>query len=222
MNFRLIFLLTYTFVIILSVFVSIYTGIVKWEVVYPLIIGVLIGSVLPAWTFLINSNTQLIKPSGHNFRLKKKPSNFQSEIVDKKYYYRGIDGVTFRSKFDGTLKNGYFVNEIFVPRVESQYQHIYNFPPFTPHVSEDLGSVKSYCLNTIGNPITRVGNLNGYTETGWKSWTWEIPQDVPLGDYQVKMMLISDGKELSEFTLEDRFTVLNPQAGSYNQSVNMG
>jgi hypothetical protein len=199
--------------------------VLKLDIVLPIVVGALIGAIGPMWFFILSTNKNTSKSRETKLlKIRKKEGKFEAEIVNKKsYYYRGLDVVRFRSKYEGKLRNGYFVNEIFVPEVDPKYQSHYLFSFSTPDVSNDRRSAKSYCSETIDNTSRNEGNLNNYVESGWVSWEWRIPSDAPLNTYRVKMMVFNDGKEDVLKTKEDTFEVLNPSSSydPYNR-INMG
>ena len=97
-------------------------------------------------------------------RFFRKPI-FEAQIVNKKIYVRGQDSISFRSKYVGTIKNGYFMNEIFVPLKDPKYQHLYNFTYATPNICNNGLSAKSYCPSTISNSDDKSGILNKWIKT---------------------------------------------------------
>jgi hypothetical protein len=98
---------------------------------------------------------------------------FKAEIVNPKTYIRGRDSITFRSRYTGKIKNGYFMNEIFVPLREPKYQHLYTFTNLTPNICNNGLSAKSYCVSTISNTADKSGNLNNWIKTNWICWEWD-------------------------------------------------
>jgi hypothetical protein len=199
--------------IVLIVIFIVEIGVVPVEIVGGIIIGFLTAQIVPAWKYFFGNNKE---KTTRNIPMPWEKAEFKAEIVNKKeYYIRGQDVVIFRSKYKGKLKNGYFVNEIFVPEViaEPSQQYKYFFRPTTPNVGKDFKSVKSDCLETIDNSSNGMGNLNGNKYYDWKEWEWVIPSDVPLGTYTVKMMVFDGGKDnLPLETREDKFEVLRPSS----------
>lgn len=97
------------FIIIAAIFVFLYSlGIVKLEVIAALIMGILIGKVDTIGKYIFSKN------KGKSERIITSPlqkDEFNAEIVHhKRYYYRGQDRISFKSRYRGKLRNGYFVN----------------------------------------------------------------------------------------------------------------
>ena len=214
--FRIIIGIIITAIVVLVVSSLLQWNLVNLETVLPIVITVLLTSVGTMWFVILKSDNNNLKHREFKFPKIRKKEIFEAEVVNKKIYYRGVDSVIFRSKLEGRLKNGYFVNEIFVPKVDPQYQSNYLFSFSTPNVSDDRKSAKSYCLETIDNTSKNEGNLNNYVESGWISWEWPIPPDAPLNTYTVKMMVYNDGKEDISKTKIDTFDVWNPNPSYHN------
>jgi hypothetical protein len=192
------------------VFFLIIVGVVKLDVVSTIIVTALITSVVPVWLFILNSNNNKnIKPIKISFPKYQIKQEFEAEIVDKqKFYIRGKSSITFRSRYEGEIKNGYFANEITVSK--------YPFPLLTLDISNNGYSVKTYCKQTIENSSSKKGNLKGNKKTDWYTWVWNIPNNAPLDIYTVKMMVFDENKIDPIDSVIDSFEVVDPDATNYN------
>ena len=200
--------------VISIIVILIILGIVKMEVVGGIIIGILSAQVFPAYKYFFRNDKE---ESPKNISMPYKKPEFSAEIVNKKkYYIRGIDTINFRSAYKGKLQNGYFANELSFQikfKVEPKDIFKFVFKPNIPNVSADGLSVKSFCLETIDNTNDRIGNLNGNRHYKWKQWKWEIPNDAPLGEYKVKMMVFNGGKDNPPLqVIEDEINISQPPA----------
>ncbi|MDP9288124.1 MAG: toll/interleukin-1 receptor domain-containing protein [Thermoproteota archaeon] len=158
---------------------------------------------------------------------EKLEAQFEAEIVDKKQaYVRGKDHVLFASRFRGTLTGGCFANRIIVPKIPSEVRHMdnYLFPRNTTNLNQDRRSVLSECTKTIHHWSDKTkGQLNGDIDTNWISWTWQIPEFAPLGDYKVEMNVwdTSSGIKQALVTITDSFKVIDPDDSHYSPRFRM-
>ena len=178
---------------------------------------VLIGSMFLAGTYLFKSNDRRNKESSQKrITPSLKEPQFTAKIVNgQKRYIRGSVNIVFHSEYIGKLKNGYFVNEIIFP----QNNGLNTFTSTINHLSEDFQSAKSYCLESIPNPSSKKGVLNGWNKFSY-SWNWGIyyQDDMPLGYYKVKMMVFNKDEGNPLQTRDDEFEVLNiPDTSPYHK-----
>ncbi len=127
-------------------------------------------------------------------------SIFKAEIVNKKQaYVRGKDSVEFRSGFKGNLRNGCFLNEIYMNKLPGVHDMSpYLFSPYIEDVDITRQFIKSFCPQTVerwSDGIT--GILNGNVNTDWIYWNWKIHRDIPLGKYLVNMTVLNNFSQSS-------------------------
>jgi hypothetical protein len=145
--------------------------------------------------------------------------SFYAEIVDKKQVYvRGIDSIHFRSRFRGTLTNGFFANRINTPEtIDGTTLHINYFHSSIPDISEDKRAVISRCQETL-EVWTDRGKLDGNINTDWMCWEWSIPEYAPLGLFKVQMMVwntFRDQKKEPYRIVEDSVSIIDPDDSHY-------
>jgi hypothetical protein len=151
-----------------------------------------------------------------------KPSVFNAEIVNKKQaYLRGVDSVSFRSRFIGNLTNGYFMTKISAQSPTGVHDvSAYLFYYHTP----DIGSNRRYIVlyhpktaniwhETIGKKV--VGKLNGEVDTEWLYLDWKIPDDVRLGRYVIEMTVVNNPD--GYMPIKDTFNVIDPDDSHYRR-----
>ncbi|MGC1135175.1 MAG: hypothetical protein WA941_20270 [Nitrososphaeraceae archaeon] len=138
--------------------------------------------------------------------------------MNKKHVYvRGVDSVSFRSRFKGNLTGGYFMNKISA-QIPTGVHDIsaYLFHPQTPNIESSRRYVVLYHPETaeiwneiIGKKI--IGKLNGDVDTGWLYLDWKIPEKVRVGTYVIKMMVMNKFTDYSEsyMPVEDTFSIID-------------
>jgi hypothetical protein len=115
------------------------------------------------------------------FRNLREPV-FLAEIRAKKEAYDRGDKIVFRSKYKGNVvKNAFFANYITAPNGT-----LFNYT--TPNVEKDFQSVRTWPKKTL-DEWSDKGKLNGYVNTDWVEWSWDIPTNAPIGQYKVLMAI---------------------------------
>ncbi len=180
-----------------------------------IIITAMLG--MAGYLFRQNTHRNEESPKKRVFPSFKKPEFKAKRVNGQQRYIRGSVNIVFHSEYIGKLKNGYFVNEIIFPENKrmNTFTHTINYK------GEDALSAKSYCLESIPEPSSKKGVLNGWKKFSY-TWNWDIPfqGDMPLGDYKIKMMVFNEGEENPLQTLDDGFEVLNTPDISPYHNVN--
>lgn len=201
-------------------------GVILIVIIIPLIIILLVsvkwleladfktyifGAVLLFSSLLITTNTLKDKTLGSYskriFPIWFRKPKFKAEITnEQRTFVRETMILTFQSEYYGKLKNGYFMNEILLP----ENNRINMFSRTIPNLSPDGQSVMSFCNETIEDSKSRKGLLNGWRKSVY-TWNWNIPNqnDMPLGNYRVRMMVFNEGNVEPLRTIEDTFEVIN-------------
>lgn len=138
-------------------------------------------------------------------QLKEEPE-FNADVENKADTYDRKNGkVTFKAKYKGEINKGFIAVQIIPPEQKP-------FLSDTPHL-DDNGHVTSFCdksINNIGlknehnihNIPDSIKALNGFINTEWLEWSWNIPKFSPLGEYKIIIGIWETNKNNNENVLK--------------------
>jgi hypothetical protein len=160
-------------------------------------------------------------------RVKRKPkwqssnssTSFEAHIHNRKQaYVRGMDSLYFRSRFRGSLTNGFLFYKIYAAVPPGVDTSGYLFRPETPNVDGSWRHVIFPHPDTADVWSDRVvGKLNGDVDTGWLSSEWKIPKNVHLGIYIIEMSVANNFVDYKQSykTVKDTIHIIDPDNSNH-------